>query len=71
MHIEESGSKLRKFHFMVKEGVVLERKKSANGLEVDKEKISLIEKLSPPTSIKVIRSFLGHANFYLRFIINF
>ena len=37
-------------------------------LEVDQEKVSIIETLMPPTTMKVIRSFLGHAGFYRRFI---
>jgi hypothetical protein len=31
---------------------------------VDKAKVELIENLPPPTSVKQIRSFLGHAGFY-------
>ncbi|GJR09339.1 reverse transcriptase domain-containing protein [Tanacetum coccineum] len=42
-----------KCHFMVKEGIVLGRKVSGAGLEVDKAKINIILKLSPPTNIKV------------------
>lgn len=41
------------------------------GIEVDKPKVSTIEKLPPPTSVKAIRSFLGHAGFYRRFVKNF
>ncbi|GJX93985.1 reverse transcriptase domain-containing protein [Tanacetum coccineum] len=57
-----------KCHFMVKEGIVLGHKVSSAGLEVDKAKIDVISKLPPPTNIKGIRSFLGHASFYQRFI---
>ncbi|GKB19683.1 reverse transcriptase domain-containing protein [Tanacetum coccineum] len=57
-----------KCHFMVKEGIVLGHKVSDVGLEVDKAKIDLISKLSPPTNVKGIRSFLGHASFYRCFI---
>ncbi|GJV14020.1 reverse transcriptase domain-containing protein [Tanacetum coccineum] len=57
-----------KCHFMVKEGIVLRHKVSSAGLEVDKEKINVISKLPPPTNIKGIRIFLGHAGFYRRFI---
>ncbi|XP_060673095.1 uncharacterized protein LOC132803722 [Ziziphus jujuba] len=60
-----------KCHFMVQEGIVLGHKISKRGIEVDKAKIEVIEKLPPPTSIKGIRSFLGHAGFYRRFIKDF
>ncbi|GKE53188.1 reverse transcriptase domain-containing protein, partial [Tanacetum coccineum] len=52
-----------KCHFMVKEEIVLGHKVSEAGLEVEKAKIDVIFKLSPPTNIKGIRSFLGHASF--------
>ena len=60
-----------KCHFMVQEGIVLGHKVSKNGIEVDKPKIEVIDKLPPSTSIKGIRSFLGHAGFYRRFIKDF
>ncbi|GJU82226.1 reverse transcriptase domain-containing protein [Tanacetum coccineum] len=60
-----------KCHFMVTEGIVLGHKVSCKGLEVDKAKIDVIAKLPPPTNIKVIRSFLGHARLYRRFIKDF
>ncbi|GJS79194.1 hypothetical protein Tco_0729075 [Tanacetum coccineum] len=56
-----------KCHFMFKEGIVLEHKVSSAELEVDKAKIDVILKLPPPTNIKGIRSFLGHAGFYQKF----
>ena len=56
---------------MVTEGIVLGHKISTVGLEVDQAKISLIKTLVPPTIVKGIGSFLGHAGFYRRFIQGF
>ncbi|GJV29485.1 reverse transcriptase domain-containing protein [Tanacetum coccineum] len=60
-----------KCHFMVKEGIVLGHKISKSGIEVDKAKVDVIAKPPHPTSVKGIRSFLGHVGFYRRFIKDF
>ncbi|GKA36653.1 reverse transcriptase domain-containing protein [Tanacetum coccineum] len=51
-----------KSHFMVKEGIVLGYKISKNRIEVDKAKVDVIAKLSHPTTVKGVWSFLGHAD---------
>nr|GEZ49312.1 reverse transcriptase domain-containing protein [Tanacetum cinerariifolium] len=62
---------LEKSHFMVKKGIVLGHKISRQGIEVDKVKVDVITKLSQPTTVKGIRSILGHASFYRCFIKDF
>ena len=52
-----------KCHFMVTEGIVLGHRISTAGLVVDQAKVSIIKTLLPPTTVKGIRSFLGHAGF--------
>nr|GEW48538.1 reverse transcriptase domain-containing protein [Tanacetum cinerariifolium] len=60
-----------KSHFMVKEGIVLGHKISKKVIEVDKAKVDVITKLPHLTTVKGIRSFLGHAGFYRCFIKGF
>ncbi|GJW04493.1 reverse transcriptase domain-containing protein [Tanacetum coccineum] len=60
-----------KCHFMVKEGIVLGHKISKSGIKVDRTKINVIAQLPYPTNVKGLRSFLGHAGFYWRFIKDF
>jgi hypothetical protein len=44
---------------------------SERGIEVDKAKVETVEQLPPSTDVKSLRSFLGHAGFYRRFIKDF
>ncbi|KAL1193559.1 putative mitochondrial protein [Cardamine amara subsp. amara] len=60
-----------KCHFMVTDGIVLGHKISEAGIEVDKAKIEVMINLQPPSNVKALRSFLGHAGFYRRFIKDF
>nr|GEY78550.1 reverse transcriptase domain-containing protein [Tanacetum cinerariifolium] len=66
----------RKDHFplpfmdqmLEREGIVLGHKISKSGIEVDRAKVDVIAKLPHLSTVKGVRSFLGHAGFYRRFI---
>ena len=44
---------------------------SSQGIEVDRAKVEVIERLLPSINVKGICRFLGHASFYKWFILNF
>nr|GEW38220.1 reverse transcriptase domain-containing protein [Tanacetum cinerariifolium] len=52
-------------------GIILGHKISKNRIEIDKAKVDVIAKLPHLTTVKGIRSFLGHAGCYRRFIKDF
>ncbi|RDY04855.1 Retrovirus-related Pol polyprotein, partial [Mucuna pruriens] len=52
-----------KCHFMVTEGIMLGHMVSHRAIEVDKSKIGIITSLPNPTSVREVRSFLGHAGY--------
>jgi hypothetical protein len=56
---------------MVREGIVLCHLVSEKGIRLDRAKIEVIEHLPPPTKVKGVCGFLGHAGFYRRFIKDF
>ncbi|GJX34418.1 reverse transcriptase domain-containing protein [Tanacetum coccineum] len=60
---EVLGCSLKRVILLVKEGFVLGHKISKNGIEVDKAKVDVIDKLPHPTTVKGVQSFLGHAAF--------
>ncbi|XP_073129591.1 uncharacterized protein [Henckelia pumila] len=66
-----SDSPWEKCHFMVTEGIVLGHQIFEQGIEVDKAKVHVIQNFPPPTTVKGVRSFLGHVGFYRRFIKDF
>nr|GEV64271.1 reverse transcriptase domain-containing protein [Tanacetum cinerariifolium] len=60
-----------KCHFICKKDIVLGHKILKSGIEVDRAKVDVIAKLPHPTTVKGVRSLLGNAGFYRRFIQDF
>ena len=68
---QESSSELGKMPLYGYRRNCLRDMISAARLEVDQAKVSIIRNLIPPTTVRGIISFLGHAGFYIRFIRDF
>jgi hypothetical protein len=60
-----------KCKILLTEGVVLGNHVSSEGIKVDLAKIEVIVRFTPHKTQKEVRSFLGHAGYYWRFIENF
>ena len=71
MQGQESSFELGKMPFYGYRRNCLRAHDFCSKLEVDQAKVSIIRNLIPPTTVKGIRSFLGHAEFYIRFIKDF
>jgi hypothetical protein len=64
-------AKFSKYEFWIEEVAFLGHVLSAEGVVVDPSKIKSVSKWQSPKSMTEIRSFLGFAGYYRRFIENF
>src|SRR5436190_2181733 len=71
--LREAGlqTDIKKSEFSVKRTKYLGFIISADGIEADPEKTSVIDQWDPPRTVQGVQSFLGFCNFYRRFIRNY
>jgi hypothetical protein len=64
-------AKLSKCDFWLKEIKLLGHTISQAGITIDPDKVQVVMNWKPPTTVRQIRSFLGSAGYYRRFILDF